>query len=469
MLAQIARMLLQLGSVMVLARILSPYDYGLMTLALTVVILGEVFRDFGLSTAAIQAPTISRGQQSNLLWINVALGLTLAVVALIGAPLLRVVGPYGGAVGLLQVMSATFVINGLMAQYRADLSRRLRFGAIAGSDLAGQTVGVTLAVATALGGAGVWALAIQQIAAVTITAVMIIAFAGWLPRAPDRGSDVRPMLRFGVGMVGTQMLGYINNNIDTYTVAWRFGPVSLGTYSRAFQVLMQPLNQTLVPTSTVAVPLLSRLEPGGEAAARLLVRGQAALGYTVVAVTAFAFGAATPIVALALGPTWQDATPLFAALACAGALQALGYVSYWTFVSRGLSAWLFRYSLVSVLIRAICVLIGSAGGVLGAAIGYAAATAIQMPLGVFMLHRRTPIPARALLTGAARALSAAMVVGLVTFAIQRMSATMPSLAQLAVCAAGTLGVYLVLAVIVPPVRRDLRGVAQFARMVLRRS
>ncbi len=469
MLGQAGRLALQVLSVVILARLLSPTDYGLMALALTVVALGEVFRDFGLSTAAIQAPHITRAQQSNLLWINVGLGATLALIIVASAPLLHHLERYSPVVGLLQVLSVTFIINGVLAQYRADLSRRLRFGALAVSDVVGAAVGVASAIAAALAGAGVWALAVQQLAGVITTAALAILFAGWLPRWPDRSADVRPMVRFGVGMVGTQLLGYGNNYVDTYTVALRFGPVPLGLYDRAFQLLMQPLNQFLNPTTSVAVPLLSRLTPGGEEANRLLLRGQAALGYTLMAVAAFAAGAAPAIIALALGPRWSEAAPLFAVLACAGAVQALGYVSYWAFIARGLTTHLFRYSLFSIVVRVVCVVVGSFGGLIGVAIGFAVAPLIQLPLGIWVLSRHTPYPARALLVGAGRALTAAAVAAITTGAVQHATAAFSPVVQLVACGAAAVSAYGVVALVIPSVRRDLRGVAAFARRVLTRD
>ena len=81
MLGQLARIAIQLVSVIVLARLLTPPDYGTFALALAVVAFGEAFRDFGLSSAAIQAKTLSRDQQTNLFWVNFAIGTLLAASA----------------------------------------------------------------------------------------------------------------------------------------------------------------------------------------------------------------------------------------------------------------------------------------------------------------------------------------------------------------------------------------------------
>ncbi|SDD56815.1 lipopolysaccharide biosynthesis protein [Auraticoccus monumenti] len=463
MLGQVVRILIQTASVVVLARILAPTDYGYFALALAVVSLGEVLRDFGLSTAAIQAKTLSRGQQSNLLWINLGMGLVLATICFTAAPLLGRVDGYGEAASLLRVMAVCFVINGLLAQYRADLSRRLRFGSLALADVVGPLSGLVAAVATALAGGGYWALAAQQVGGLLVTTTLAIVLAGWLPRLPDRSADVRPMLKFGVGMVGTQLVGFCNNNVDTLTVAWRFSPTDLGVYNRAFQLLMQTLNQLRNPTTTVALPVLARLQDGGPEADRMLLRGQAALGYTLVAGTAFAAGAASPVILVALGPQWSQAIPLFAALAAAGAFQTIGFVNYWVFVSRGLSGRLFRYSLLSLTLRVICVLVGSQWGVVGVAVGYAVAPAVALPLSYAILSRWTNIPQRALHWGSLRIVLCGAAAALTTFGAQQLLSSTPVLVQLVACLLVTVATY-ALATLVPAVRRDVQGVLAFARL-----
>ncbi|RCK70065.1 lipopolysaccharide biosynthesis protein [Desertihabitans brevis] len=469
MLGQASRILIQTVSVVVLARLLVPADYGFFALALAVVSLGEVLRDFGLSTAAIQARTLSRGQQVNLWWINLGLGTALALLCLLGAPLLTQVGGYAEAAHLLQLMAVCFVLNGLMAQHRADLSRRLRFGALAVADVVGPAVGLVAAVVAAAAGLGYWALAVQQVGGVLVTATVVVVAAGWWPGLPDRSADVRPMLKFGIGMVGTQLVGFCSNNVDTLVVAWRSSPAQLGVYNRAFQLLMQTLNQLRNPTTTVAVPVLSRLQDGGSEADRMIVRGQAALGYTLVAGTAFAAGAAAPVIALALGPGWAEAVPLFTALAAAGAFQTIGYVNYWVFVSRGLSGRLFRYSLLSLGLRVAFVLLGSQWGVLGVAIGYAVAPAVALPLSYTILSRWTDIPARALHWGALRIVLCGAAAALAARGAQELLAGTPSVVQLLGCLLATAAAYGLAALVVPAVRRDLHGVLRFARLALRRD
>ena len=467
-LGQMARVVLQTASVVVLARLLGPSDFGLFAIVLALVTFGEAFRDFGLSSAAIQARVLTRAQQSNLTWINVGLGVVLSIVCFLAAPLLAVATDEPGAVAVGRVMAVCFLINGAAGQYRADLNRRLKFGALAATDTLSMAGGVVVGIVAAASGLGYWSLVLQQLVVLTSTLLLSAVLAGWLPRRPSSDGDVRPFLRFGAGMTGTQLVGYFNNNVDTLTIGVALGTGPLGVYNRAYQTLMNTLNQFRNPTTTVALPILARLSAGTPEADQAVLRGQAALGYTFVAGTAFAAGASGPIIAAALGPRWSEAAPLFAVLAVAGAFQTLGFTSYWIFLSRALTGRLFGYSLATVLVRAVCVLAGSHWGLLGVAIGYAFTDVVTFPVTYRLLARWTSLPVRGLYLGALRILSCGLAAGAATAAVTWATAHLPIAVQLLATASTTLGVYVLLALAVPVVRRDVAGVVRFARMALGR-
>ena len=466
MLGQAGKIAIQFVSVVVLARLLNPSEYGTFALALAVISLGEAFRDFGLSSAAIQAKTLSRDQQSNLLWVNVGIGAVLALGCVAASPLLEWVTKDPESPPLLQVMAIVFVLNGIVSQYRAGLNRDLRFEALVVSDLSGPVVGVAAGVLTAVWGWGVWALAVQQIVGVVVTTVVAVILSRWLPRLPNRRGDIRGMMRFGIGMVGTQTVGYLNNYIDTLTIGVRLGTVELGIYDRAFQVLMRTLNQVRNPTTSVALPVLSRMEPGTEECNRFIIRGQAALGYTLVAGTAFAAGAAEPLIAIFLGSTWAASAPIFAVLAVAGAFQTIGFVSFWIYVSRGLTSKLFLYSCVSLTVKVVFVLVGSNWGILGVAVGVAATPVVTLPISYLMISRWTPLPLRAMYAGAGRIVVCAALGGGAAAVASRLLESQVDALRLVVSFAALLCGYGLAALVSKRVRADLHGVIQFGKRAI---
>ncbi|RZU34452.1 lipopolysaccharide biosynthesis protein [Blastococcus saxobsidens] len=461
------RILLQLASVVVLARLLSPEDYGLLAVGLVVVGIGEVFRDLGLSTAAIRAPKLSAAQRDGLFWLNVTAGLALAGVAVLAAE--PVAGAFGEAelTGVVRCLALTFVLNGLAAQYRAGLIRDLRFGGVAGCDLAAQLAAFGVAISAAAAGAGYWALVAQQLTQGTVALVIVVRLGRWRPRRPRRGVGLTPLVRFGSGLTGTQLVYYVGNNLDNLLLGLTAGPAALGIYNRGFQLLMTPLNQLRSPATTVAVPVLSRLQDDPDRAAEYLRRSQLALGYSLVAGMALAAGAAGPLVDVMLGDRWTEVAPVLALLAVAGSAQTLSFVGYWVYLSRGLSGALFRYTLVSLVLSAVCIGVGSRFGVVGVAAGYATAALIEWPLSLWWLSRTTVVPVRDLYLGALRVTACAGTAGAACFAATQMSVGWPSAGRLAAGLLTGLAAY-ALAAVAPPIRRDLAGVAAWGRQMASR-
>jgi PST family polysaccharide transporter len=462
------RILLQTASVVVLARLLSPRDYGLMAVGLVVVGIGEVVRDLGLSTAAIRAPELTPRQRDGLFWINAAAGLFLAILLAAGADLVAMVFAEEELVPVTRALALTFVLNGLAAQYRAGLTRELRFGAVAGADVLAQAVALAVAIAAALAGAGYWALVVQQLTVGAIGLFAVVAMARWVPGRPRRGAGLRPFLRFGGGLTGTQLVYYVGNNFDTVALGLWSGPAALGIYSRGFQLLMTPLNQIRTPATTVAVPVLSRLQSDPVRFGEYLRRGQLALGIPVVTGLALAAGAAGPLVELLLGPRWHEVAPVLALLAVAGSAQTLSFVGFWVYLSRGLSGALLRYTLLTLGLKAACIAAGVPFGVVGVAAGYAGAALLEWPLSLWWLSRLTDIPARSLVLGALRISACAALAGTACFLATALTTAWPSPVQLGAGLAAGTAAY-ALATVLPAVRADLAVVLAWGRQMVGRG
>jgi O-antigen/teichoic acid export membrane protein len=358
MTGQVARILLQVVSVVVLAKLLTPHDYGLVAMVMAIAGLADIFRDFGLSTAAVQARDLTREQRDNLFWLNSGLGAVLCAIIAAGGGLFANFYGEPDVAEIARLLAFTFLLNGIGTQYRADLSRRLRFRSLAFADIVGQLAGFGAGLGLALAGAGYWALVAQQLVQAATTLIYLGGAARWLPRRWSRDAGMGPLLRFGRNMVGMQVVGYVNGNLDSVVIGRVFGAATLGVYNRAFQLLMAPLTQIRAPTTTVALPVLSRLDDEPDKYASFVARGQVALGYSIVPALAIVAAAAEPVVALFLGDRWESVTPLLRILAFAGAVNLLAYVGYWVFLSRNLTGQLLRFTLVTFVARVVFIFVG---------------------------------------------------------------------------------------------------------------
>lgn len=404
MVGQLAKITVQFCGIVLLARLLTPYDYGLMAMVTAIVGMAEILRDFGLSSAAIQARHLSREQRDNLFWINSGIGLVLAIVVFLSASWIARFYHEPGLLGITQALAVTFLFNGMTTQYRAYLSRALRFGQVSLSDVGAQVLGLVAGVGMALAGYGYWALVGQQVTQALVNLLLAGACARWLPGSYRQDVPMRGFLSFGWNLMAAQLLGYASRNLGQVIIGQRIGPEALGLYNRAFQLLMMPLNQINAPATSVALPVLSQLQDDPLRFGNFLLRGQAVMVHLIVGLFAFSCAQALPLMVLALGEQWRSAVPLFQVLTLGGIFQTASYATYWAFLALGLMRQQLVYSVVGRLMLIACIFAGSRWGVMGVTVGYTLGLLAMWPLSVAWIARTAPqIPAWALFTNALRA------------------------------------------------------------------
>ncbi|MFC3607954.1 lipopolysaccharide biosynthesis protein [Stutzerimonas tarimensis] len=383
---QLCKIAIQFGSIVILARLLSPDDYGLMAMIMVVVGLGDVLREFGLSSAAIQARDVSPQQRTNLFWINSAVGLLLAAAIIALSPAIAAFYDQPALQSIAVAMSLTFIFSGLATQFRAQLNREMRFNRLMTAEIAGMAAGLGIGVSMALADQGYLALVGQQIGQHGVTLVAMVIAGRWWPGLPRRGAGMAPFLRYGWNVMNTQLIGYAARNVDSLIIGRQFGAELLGLYNRAYQLLMLPLNQINAPSTTIALPVLSRLQNQPERYDAFLLHGQSTMLHLLVGGLAFGIAQAEPLILLVLGERWAATVPLFQALAVGGVFQAAGYASYWVFLSKGLTGSHLRFTLISRPLLILFIVLGAQWGVQGVAIAYSAGLCITWLWGLAWLR-----------------------------------------------------------------------------------
>lgn len=458
------RVLLQFASVVALARLLTPHDYGLIAIVVVIIGVGEIFRDFGLSSAAVRAPELTRDQSTNLFWINTGIGLVL------GAGLFALAAPLAAAYGqqdvleVARAMASIFVLNGLTTQFRTLLVRSLRFRWLATVDVLAAAIALAVAIAAALLGWGYWSLVAQQITQALVLLAGATIGARVLPGLPRRDVSVRSFLRFGGNLVLSQVVNYATNNVDTAVVGFVHGATSLGLYNRAHQLVVTPLSQVQAPVTSVAIPVLSRIQDDQARFSAYLVRGQLALGYPISLGLGLVAVAAEPITELLLGEQWLAAVPLLQLFAIACMARNLAFVGYWVYVVRGLSGSLFRYSLVTGTIRVACVVVGAHWGVVGVAAGLAVAPWLAWPISLLWLSRVTTVPTRALYLGALRIILVAVLTSGTALLANTVISTGSAASSIALIGAAIV-TSLGLLCLVPAIREDVSALWELKVLV----
>lgn len=399
--AQALRFVLQIGSLVILARLLTPHDFGVVAMVTAITGIAAILRDFGLSS--IQASSLNDAERSNLFWVNAGVGVVCGMVVAVCSPF---IGGFYGQSGLTPIvlsLSGVFVISGLNTQFGAELARELRFKSLAAADISAQAGGIGVAVAMASLGAGYWAIVGQQVTVAILTLVLNARACQWRPGLYRRAVSVTRFFKFGGGVLGVQLISYLTMNIDNVAIGAYWGATPLGLYSRAYQLLMTPLNQINAPLTRVVLPVLSRVQNDDATFERYVHKAQLVACYLTATVFTVCAGLAYPLTDVLFGPKWSGVAPIFALLAIGGVFRSIAQISYWVYLARNKTVAQLRLYLVIRPVMIAIILAGLPWGPRGVAAACSLAYFGYWVASLWHVSRRTGIAAKPLLITACRA------------------------------------------------------------------
>lgn len=382
--AQLLNFMINFGVAVILARLLSPEDFGLFGIAFAVTGMLEFAKHGGLVVPAIQSETISDEQRNTLFWFNTLLGTALACLVAAAAPLAGALYDDTRVAPMIATLALTFLASGVSAQHIALLRRRMRFTTLAACELSALLIAAAVAVWMALHGARYWALIVFQVGREVLQACLTIATARWRPSWPARHTMATPLIRSGGVLMILELLGLLNFKADNLIVGWRLGPAALGFYTKAYEFLLLPVNQIVNPLSIVVHSSLSRLQRDPAAHRAFLSRALLLATSLGLPLTAFLFANAHTVIVQVLGRQWEPTVPIYRALAPAAACMTITSCVGWIFLSLGRARRQLRWSLLTTVITLIAFVAGTAGGAEGVAVAFSITrTVLLVPTLVF--------------------------------------------------------------------------------------
>lgn len=387
--SQVATLALRTGSMMILARLLVPQEFGLVGMVTAFTGILTLFRDAGLGMAAVQRASITDAQISTMFWINLGFGTLIAAMAAIAAPVLAMFYREPRLVLITLALALGFVFNGASAQHLALLQRAMRFKAIAVLNVTALIVSIAAAIGSALAGFGYWALVWMNIGQPFVTAVGAWVVTGWKPGRPRRRSGVRPMIRYGGALTLNNFIFYLAYNLDKILVGKFWGAEALGLYGRAYQWINLPTENLNSTIGLVGFPALSRLQNEPARFRSFFLKGYGFFLSIILPITVACALFAGDIVRVVLGPKWDDAVPIFRLLAPTILAFALTNPFAWVMLSLGHTTRNLKIGLMVAPVLLVGYLIGLPHGPTGVAAGFSIAMVLLVAPVIVWAKRGT--------------------------------------------------------------------------------
>lgn len=415
MASQAIKFLLQTGSTVVLARLLTPQDYGLIAMVTAITGFVGLFRDMGLSMATIQRAEINHSQVSTLFWINVAVSLALALILAVGAPIISWFYGEPRLTWITLTLAATFIVSGLEVQHLALLSRQMCFIALATIEIVSIGIGVSAGIVMGSYGAGYWALVGLSVAQALSHMALAWFFCGWRPGLPVRGAGILSMVKFGGEITGFDAVNYFARNFDNILIGRFWDAKVLGLYSRAYNIMMLPINQIRGPLNAVAIPALSHLKNDPIRFKRYYIKLISLIAFISMPLTAFLFVCADQVIYLLLGSKWLEAASIFKILCINAFVQPVAGTLGLVLISLGQSRKYFNVGAINSIIIIISFIGGLRWGAIGVAVSYTIATYLVLVPNLWYCYKQSPISINGFFSAISQSLTASIIMGFVIY------------------------------------------------------
>jgi polysaccharide transporter, PST family len=444
---------------LILARLLSPHDFGLAAMALALSNAVYLLTDLGLGAALVQRPVLTDLDRSTVFWTSLGAGVVLTCVGI------AVSGPIASFFGepevrwLFIALSFSFLITSLATIQTALLVRDMDFRGLEFRQIGGTLAGGAVGIAVAARGHGAWALITQQLTALTLSTVLLWGVSSWRPSVAYSRKSLRELGGFGANVFGTRLLIYLQRNADSLVIGRFLGATSLGLYTISSNVILLPFKQVAGPIQEVFYPAFSRMQDDVARLSSVWIRINRLVGAVTLPSLLGLIVVAPDFVPVVLGRRWDSAVPVIQILAWAGALQSLQRLNSGILQARNRTGTLLRYSLVAAAGSVTALFAGLPWGIVGVAVACAIATSIVEPYYWWLTARALDLSLGAFLRSLSGVLQAALAMAACSLAGRLV------LAEVGVTASARLVIVSLFGVMVfvplclwraPEVRRELR-------------
>lgn len=367
---QIAKVAVQLLSIVVLSRLLAPRDFGLVALAATVSTFALLFRDLGIAPAIIQKAELDQPTKSAAFWLSAAFGLGLGVAIACAAPLLALFMDAPELTGLLWLLSLTFPITGFGIVHQALLERDSHFAIIARIEITSLVTGFATAVVAALAGAGAYSLVLQSLVIAVLTTVQLCLCAAWKPSGGWSFDRIRGLWKFSRDMLTFNLVNYFSRNADALIIGKFLGAGPLGVYSLAYRIMLFPLHNLTFVANRALFPVMSRQQADPQQIASMYLRSLSVITFFTAPLMAGLFVLRDPFVRTVFGANWLGVADIILWLAPVGFIQSIVSASGPAFMSLGRTATMLRITIASSILHVAGFVVGVRWGIAGVAACY---------------------------------------------------------------------------------------------------
>ena len=368
--AQLARQVLYFVVSVILARLMSPQEFGLIAMVTVCTNFANLFSDLGLGAAIIQKSDIEERHLSTVFWINIIAGMLITTTVIAAAPIIATFYQEPALRLLTTVLAFNFAIGAFKVVQNALLQKAMNFRKLALIEITSVLISGSTATVAALSGWGVWSIVTQSLVLTTTSVVMVWLRSNWRPSMSCDARAFRELTGFSFNLLGFNFINYWIRNIDHVLVGKYIGSAALGIYSRACGLMLLPVAHISSVIARVMFPVMSTIQKDINKSNEVYLRATRIIALVTFPLMMGLLVVAEPFILTVYGNKWQEVIPILKIFCLNGALQSVGTTVGWIYISQGRTDLMFKWGLFAGAVRGISSIIGLRWGLVGVASAY---------------------------------------------------------------------------------------------------
>lgn len=380
---------LQFLQLSILARLLDPKDFGLMSMIMVVIGFANAYIDMGIGKAIIYRQDSTSDQLSSLYWLNLAAGVSVFGLVMLAIPWIVDFYNEPRLDNLLFWASMMFLIVPFGQQFQILLQKKLRFKVISITTIVSSFTGVTVAIISAYYDQGVYSLIWGQLtnAACRTIIYTVIGYRNWPPSLHFNWSELEGYIEFGVYQMGDKTMNYFSKNIDYILIGRYLGSEILGYYTIAFQLVIVPIQKINPVLTKVAFPIFSKKQDEHASLSRGYIEMSKILALIVYPLLIGLAATAPVAVPVFLGKGWELSVTLIQILVLVGLARTLANPSGTLYLAKGRADIGFQFNLATAIISGIVFWLSVQRGVVAIATAFAILNVIYLLGHTYIINR----------------------------------------------------------------------------------
>jgi O-antigen/teichoic acid export membrane protein len=331
---------------LVLARLMTPREYGTISLITIFITIANTFVQSGFATALIQKDEIHEEDYSSVFWLSMLLALLCYIVLLVAAPWIAIYYHTPVLTELIRVMGLVLFPGAVISIQTARISRKLQFRKLFQATMIAVLLSGVISIMLAFRGFGVWAMAAQQMIYYFALMASLFLFTRWFPKLLLEMGRIRVLFSFGWKILVSGLIDTIWQNIYGLVIGKKYSSAELGVYNRGEQFPKILTGSLTAAVQSVMLPAYARKQKEPETLRRMCRRSIQFSAFIVFPMMAGLIAVARPLVLLLLTEKWIDAAPYLALLCLGYALLPMDSINLQLMNAMGRSDLFLRLEII---------------------------------------------------------------------------------------------------------------------------